>query len=104
MRMLALVVGGGVLAGCNPGDPTIGRLPSNDPIRDAVLPGDPAMRPAPPGPFINGHPYTVTIKTGDMEDAGTDANVFIAFEGTKDDSEDIMLDDPQPMILSAGDG
>jgi hypothetical protein len=84
-----------MLIGCRAGDPKIGPLPTNDPVMDTLFPGDPAMRPAPPGPFLNGKKYTITIKTGDLPHAGTDANVYIAFEGSKDDSEEIILDDPQ---------
>ena len=86
------LISAALLGGCTGANP---HLPVNDPIMEAVFPGDPAMHPSPPGPFVNGKPYTVTIKTGNLDKAGTDANVYIAFEGTKDDSEDILLENPQ---------
>jgi hypothetical protein len=38
--------------------------------------------------------YKVTIKTGNRDNAGTDANVYITLYGTKGNSGEIYLDDP----------
>lgn len=45
--------------------------------------------------FVPGKPvqYEVIAKTGDVRYAGTDANVYITFIGTKGKSDKLFLDD-----------
>ena len=75
-------------------EPMVHNLP-NDPIQDALFPGDPALVPQPPGPFVNPHSYTVSIHTGNRDHAGTNANVYVMLVGKNDESVDILLNDPQ---------
>lgn len=60
--------------------------------------------PLTPLPADKSTTFSVTVKTGDKKNAGTDANVFITLFGTQDNTgENAVRDRGSPTFLPRGD-
>lgn len=62
---------------------------NNQASRSITIRPEPTATPVPPS-----NKFTITIRTGDRNFAGTDANVFVTLFGTRGDSREFELDTP----------